>query len=330
MPYHILLEKQVKKLFTEQQLQDESIHNFLEVVSNTYNGFERDKKISEHAFNTSEKEYQEQGSALAAAKLIADEARAESELARQKTFEANEELQIKNRELEQFVYIASHDLQEPLRTTTSFINLLQRQYEGKFDEKADKYFNFITDASVRMKTLIKDLLEYSRIGAKKEFVTVDCNTVVREVLADLGNAINQANAHITAEQLPVITGYPTEMKQLFQNLVINAIKFRKKEVAPRIEITVQNTRDHWQFAVKDNGIGIEEQYKEKIFLIFQRLHTKTQYEGSGIGLAHTKKIVEIHGGKIWIESKLEEGTTFYFTISKKIKLEEANELPVAF
>jgi len=322
MPYHTLLDRQVKKLFTDQQLHDASILNFLEVVSNTYNGFERDKKISEHAFNTSEKEYQELGRALAAAKVLAEEARAESELARQRTFDANKELRIKNKELEQFVYIASHDLQEPLRTTTSFVELLQLQYQGKLDERADKYFSFIMDSSTRMKTLIKDLLDYSRIGAKKEFVPVDCDVIIHEVLDDLGNAISQAQAVITTDQLPVITGYPTEIKQLFQNLIINAIKFRKKDVAPQITVSVASLEDHWQFAVKDNGIGIEEQHKEKVFMIFQRLHTKVAYEGSGIGLAHSKKIVEIHGGKIWIDSVFGEGTTFNFTISKNIIYEK--------
>ena len=317
MPYHTLLDRQVKKLFTDQQLHDASILNFLEVVSNTYNGFERDKKISEHAFNTSEKEYQELGRALAAAKVLAEEARAESELARQRTFDANKELRIKNKELEQFVYIASHDLQEPLRTTTSFVELLQLQYQGKLDERADKYFSFIMDSSTRMKTLIKDLLDYSRIGAKKELVEVDCDVVMKEVLADLGNAISNAQAIITTDHLPVITGYATEIKQLFQNLLINAIKFRKKDIAPQIQVYIKDLGEHWQFSVKDNGIGIEEQHKEKIFMIFQRLHTKTAYEGSGIGLAHTKKIVELHGGNIWIESTVGEGTTFHFTIQKK-------------
>lgn len=241
----------------------------------------------------------------------------EEQKARKEAEHANKELEQKNKEMEQFVNIVSHDLQEPLRTTTSFVNLLQQQYKDKLDEKSDKYFNFITDASARMRTLIKDLLDYSRIGAQKKFVPVDCNVIIQEVLADLGNAIDEAHAIITTDELPVITGYRTEIKQLFQNLIINAIKFRKKDTVPGIKISAKNFDDYWQFSVKDNGIGIEEQYKEKIFLIFQRLHTRTAYEGSGIGLAHCKKIVEIHGGKIWLESIPEEGTTFYFTIQKK-------------
>jgi ligand-binding sensor domain-containing protein/signal transduction histidine kinase len=249
-------------------------------------------------------------------------AREQAERANLDAQQANEDLAQKNKELEQFVYIASHDLQEPLRTTTSFVELLQRQYRGQLDEKADKYFTFITDSSTRMKTLIKDLLDYSRIGAKKEFVPVDCDVIIHEVLDDLGNAISQAQAVITTDQLPLITGYPTEIKQLFQNLVINAIKFRKKDVAPHISVSLKNRNDQWQFAVKDNGIGIEEQHKEKVFMIFQRLHTKAAYEGSGIGLAHSKKIVELHGGKIWIDSVYGEGTTFNFTISKNIICEK--------
>lgn len=241
----------------------------------------------------------------------------EEQKARREAEQANTELAQKNKEVEQFIYIASHDLQEPLRTTTGFVELLQQQYKGKLDEKADKYFNFITDASTRMKTLITDLLDYSKIGTKKEFVTVDCNLIMQEVMADLGDAISKAHAIITAHQLPVITGYPTEIKQLFQNLVINAIKFRKKDITPQITIAVEDTGDYWEFTVKDNGIGIEGKFKEKIFLIFQRLHTRTEYEGSGIGLAHSKKIVEIHGGKIWIESEPGEGTTFHFTIQKE-------------
>lgn len=246
------------------------------------------------------------------AREAADKARLQAE-------NANREMQQKNKEIEQFVYIASHDLQEPLRTTTSFVELLQRQYGGSLDEKADKYLNFITDASKRMKVLIKDLLDYSRIGAKKDLARIDCNLLMQAVLADLGNAISEANATIIIDQLPVISGYNTEIKQLFQNLIINAIKFRKKDEPPRIQVSVSSKPEHWQFSIKDNGIGIAPEHREKIFLIFQRLHTKSQYEGSGIGLAHAKKIVEIHGGEIWPESTLGVGTTFFFTISKKLE-----------
>ncbi|MEO6456569.1 MAG: two-component regulator propeller domain-containing protein [Ginsengibacter sp.] len=243
----------------------------------------------------------------------------EEQKARHKAEQANIELEIKNKEMEQFAYIASHDLQEPLRTTSSFVKLLQKQYAGQLDERADKYFNFITDASDRMKVLIKNLLDYSRIGSKKELEQVDCKVVLKDVLADLHVAIQEAKADISYMQLPVISGYPNEIKQLFQNLLINAIKFRKQDTIPQVIISVQKIKNYWEFIFKDNGIGIEEKNREKIFNIFQRLHTRTEYEGSGIGLSYCKKIVELHNGKIWVESTPGLGSTFYFTIQEKIK-----------
>jgi len=240
----------------------------------------------------------------------------EEHKARQKAEEANIELERKNKELEQFAYVASHDMQEPLRTTSSFAELLQKQYKGRLDQKADKYLSFITQSSDRMKVLIKDLLDYSRIGKKMKWEPVDCNLMLEEVLADLGVAIKETKAEIKTGPLPVINGHPTEIKQLFQNLVINAIKFRKVNTSPQIKISAHKNDGHWEFTCQDNGIGINEQHKERIFIIFQRLHTRTEYEGSGIGLAHCKKIVELHGGKIWIKSKPGEGTTFHFTILK--------------
>ena len=227
----------------------------------------------------------------------------------------NKQLQQKNKELEQFAFVASHDMQEPLRTTSSFVELLQKQYKGKLDERADRYLNFISQSSDRMKVLIKDLLDYSRIGRKKELDEVDCNIMLQEVCEDLGCAITETGAKIEAVRLPVIKGYSTEIKQLFQNLVANAIKFRRQNEAPYINIGVKGKGDCWEFTFKDNGIGIEERHMERIFIIFQRLHNRREYEGSGIGLAHCKKIVELHGGKIWIESKPGEGSTFYFTLA---------------
>jgi signal transduction histidine kinase len=226
----------------------------------------------------------------------------------------NNELQLKNKELEQFAYVTSHDLQEPLRTISSFVDQFQKIYKDSLDERGQKFLHYIVQATDRMRTLIKDLLDYSRIGRKKSLAPVDCNEVMNMVLADLHIAIKESGAEIKTGELPVIRGYTTELKQLFQNLIINAIKFRKKEVHPEIEIVSQQVRSGYEFMIKDNGIGIPEEHNERIFVIFQRLHTRTEYEGSGIGLSHCKKIVELHGGRIWVKSNPGEGSTFHFTI----------------
>lgn len=226
----------------------------------------------------------------------------------------NKELERKNKELEQFAYVASHDLQEPLRTTSGFVDLLCQQYKDKLDEKADKYLSYISQSASRMHVLISDLLEYSRIGNKQEFHAVDCNAILNDVLADLDAVITETGAAITADPLPVVKAYPVEIKLLFQNLILNAIKFRRKTVPPNIVVSVVMKGNAWQFLVSDNGIGIPKEHHERIFIIFQRLHTRTEYEGTGIGLSHCKKIVELHKGKIWLDSEPGKGSTFYFTI----------------
>jgi light-regulated signal transduction histidine kinase (bacteriophytochrome) len=223
-----------------------------------------------------------------------------------------------NKELEQFVYVASHDLQEPLRTISNFAGLFEEEYSDKLDEDTNTYLQFIVNATSRMQNLIKDLLDFSRIGRKIVFQIVDCNKVLSEVTAEMGSSIKESNAKITYPELPSLKGNEIELKQLFQNLISNAIKFRKKDVPPEIEITAEEKESEYLFSVKDNGIGFEEEYKEKIFIIFQRLHNATEYPGTGIGLATCKKIVTQHNGKIWVESKLGEGSIFYFTISKNI------------
>lgn len=167
-----------------------------------------------------------------------------------------------------------------------------------------------------MKTLVSDLLDYSRLGRKKELKKIDCNVLLEEVLADLYNSVKETQAVITADRLPIITGYVTELALLFQNLVSNAIKFRKKDTLPQIHIAAHKEGEYWQFSFRDNGIGIEEKYQERIFIIFQRLHNRTEYKGSGIGLAHCRKIVELHGGKIWFESKGGGGKYFLFYASR--------------
>ena len=226
-------------------------------------------------------------------------------------------VQERTKELEQFVYVASHDLQEPLRTISNFVGLIEEEYAGKLDKGMDQYLRFIVTAARKMRNLIKDLLDFSRIGREITFAAVDCNEILNEVTAELGISIKESNTKITSSILPVLNGNEIELKQLFQNLISNAIKFLKKNVTPKIEITVEENVTEYLFAIKDNGIGIEELHQDRIFIIFQRLHTVAEYPGTGIGLATCKKIVARHNGKIWVESKLDEGSTFYFTISRK-------------
>lgn len=231
------------------------------------------------------------------------------------------ELETKNKELEQFAYVASHDLQEPLRTTSSFVGFLKEEYIGKLDENADSYLDYISQASERMQILIKDLLDYSRIGRKTEIQEVDCNRILSDVLADLSSAIEESNANIlVSDELPVVKGYATELKQLFQNLISNSIKFHSDNVPPVINISSKKVAGGWEFSFKDNGIGIEKKHHERIFIIFQRLHNRTEYEGSGIGLSHCKKIVELHGGKLRVDSELGKGSNFLFTIHNMEKV----------
>ena len=228
-----------------------------------------------------------------------------------------------NKELEQFAYVASHDLQEPLRMITSYTQLIARRYDDKLDDDAKDFMRFAVDGAMRMQKLIQGLLEYSRVGTKgKPFEQVDCNAVLDAALANLVISSEESKARITRDTLPLASGDAVQLTQLFQNLVGNAIKFRGS-AAPHIHISARRSPRHdaaaiaaapyeWIFSVRDNGIGIEPQYFERIFAIFQRLHTQDQYPGTGIGLAICKKIIERHGGRIWLESKAGEGTTFYF------------------
>lgn len=241
--------------------------------------------------------------------------RTETLLKREATLEKqNKKLQNQNKELEQFTYIASHDLQEPLRSLISFSELLEKEFIGKLGENGEFYINFISKSSKRMQLLVKGLLDYSRIGREKKLAEIDCNQIIKDVLSDMMITIKESNAEITVSDLPHLKGYETEIRQLFQNLVSNALKFRKKDVAPKIKIFAQKKEDDWLFSVQDNGIGIEENNKQKLFVIFKRFNNREEYEGTGIGLAHCKKIVELHGGTIWADSKFGEGSTFYFTI----------------
>ena len=231
--------------------------------------------------------------------------------------EKTEELARSNRDLEQFAYVASHDLQEPLRMVTNYVQLLARRYKGKLDPDADDFINFAVDGAIRMWRLINDLLTYSRVGTQnKGLKSTDCETVLKHSLDNLKIAIEENEAVITHDSLPTVMGDHLQLGQLFQNLIGNAIKFRGKE-SPRIHISASRNGREWTFSVRDNGIGIAPEYVERIFVIFQRLHNREEYPGTGIGLAVCKRIVERHGGRIWAESEKGKGTTFYFTLPRE-------------
>jgi light-regulated signal transduction histidine kinase (bacteriophytochrome) len=228
----------------------------------------------------------------------------------------SEKLQKSNQELEQFAYIASHDLQEPLHVIQSFSDLLAIKLGKKLEAEEKEYLDYIKQSVVHARTLIRELLEYSRVGKGKTSQEVDLNVVIKEVLTSLKIMIEESSAQIHFEPLPKVWGQPKEMNQLFQNLLSNAMKYRSTAV-PEIKLSCREDNEVWLFSVQDNGIGIDPKYKEKIFDMFQRLHSKTEYSGTGIGLAICKKIVEAHGGRIWVESEPGKGSTFYFTMHSK-------------
>jgi PAS domain S-box-containing protein len=224
------------------------------------------------------------------------------------------ELEASNKELEQFAYVASHDLQEPLRMVASYAQLLARRNKGKLDEDSEEFIDYIVDGATRMQALINDLLSYSRVGSRgKDLVPTDSGAVLQRVLANLRTTIENEHASVTHDTMPKILADASQLAQIFQNLISNAIKFHG-EKAPVVHIGAKQSDDEVIFSVKDEGIGIEKKYTGRIFEIFQRLHGKHEYPGTGIGLAICKKIVERHGGRIWIESEENKGSTFFFTI----------------
>ncbi|MFC7992517.1 ATP-binding protein [Streptomyces pilosus] len=238
-----------------------------------------------------------------------------SETSRRLLDEQAEDLKRSNAELEQFAYVASHDLQEPLRKVSSFTQLLQRRYGGQLDAKADQYIAFAVDGANRMQSLINDLLTFSRVGrVLNEHQRVDLEAVMDRVLDNLGVSIEETGAAITHDPLPTVVGDASQMGMLWQNLLSNAIKFRNPGLLPKIHVSAESDGDHWEFAVSDNGIGIAAEFQEKVFILFQRLHTKDTYPGTGIGLAMCKKVVEFHGGSIKIDPEYTVGTRVVFTI----------------
>jgi signal transduction histidine kinase len=233
---------------------------------------------------------------------------------REENRRTQEELTRSNRDLEQFAYVASHDLQEPLRMVATYTQLLAERYRGKLDENADKYIHYAVDGALRMQVLIQDLLAFSRVGrSRAEFKLVETCAVVQLALQNLQSAIQENNVQVEYVGLPAVLGDTTQLVQLFQNLIGNAIKFRNAS-PPLIRISATKEAQEWLFSMEDNGIGIAPEHAELVFVIFKRLHTRSEYPGSGIGLAICKKVVEHHGGRIWVESRPGQGSTFKFTL----------------
>jgi signal transduction histidine kinase len=246
--------------------------------------------------------------------------KAEEDLARKV-----EELARSNADLEQFAYIASHDLQEPLRMVAAYTKLIAERYRGRLDENGDKFIGYACEGAVRMQTLIQDLLAFSRVGrADAKVVSVDCEAAMAEVLLTLGPAIRESGAVVTYTSLPVVRMEASQMTQVFQNLIANAIKFHDEQ-PPKISVQAERAGPDWLFSVSDNGIGIAPENAETVFVVFHRLHTRSEYSGNGIGLAICKKVIERNGGKIWIEPSAGQGSTFKFTLPFHLVAEKLAE-----
>ncbi|MEG4110759.1 MULTISPECIES: ATP-binding protein [unclassified Microcoleus] len=304
---HLSLQNLQKQLKEQNMLLQEEITSRLAVEKT----LQEKNQILQQEISTRravEKALQEQN--LVLQQEISHRQRAESAL-----LKSNQELARSNAELEQFAYVASHDLQAPLATIASYAQLLEKRYKDQLDSQGSKFIGNIVQGCTRMQTLIDDLLEYSRVGrSRKPFELIDCNHAVEQALANLQGAIRETKAVVTYSELPAVMGDISQLVQLFQNLISNAIKYRH-DAPPVVHITACKQEENWLISVSDNGIGIAPQHQKRIFQIFQRLHTQREYSGTGIGLAICQKIVELHGGCIWVESEPEQGSTFYFTIA---------------
>lgn len=247
-----------------------------------------------------------------------DEQQEELSFHKNKLEQLNADLLLKNRELERFTSIASHDLQEPLRTIGNMTQLIDKKYHTSFDDQGKKMLQYVTNATSRMTQLIRGLLEFSRIGNKRELQIVNCQELVELIVQDFDATLRSVDGTIRFRELPEVRGNPVELRMLFQNLISNSLKFRKAEEPPIVTVTATKSEAEIEFCVTDNGIGIDKVNYEKIFFIFQRLHPVEEYEGTGLGLAYCRKIVELHEGKMWVKSKKEVGSSFYFTLMRHI------------
>ncbi len=301
--YNKLLQRQIQKHFDASDEIQENLINLLKVISDSYDHYEKDRKMIERSIELCSNEMIELNNNLRKEKDdLKNHAR---------------DLVISNTELEDFAYVASHDLQEPLRMVTGFLGQIEKKYSDIIDDKGKQYIHFATDGAKRMRQIILDLLEFSRVGKVEEKEeNIDLNKVVREVIILSQKRIKETKAIIKFENLPLLLASKSALRQVFQNLISNALKYHKKDQPPVINISAEEFLTHWQLAISDNGIGIEEEYFNKIFIIFQRLHNTDEYTGTGIGLAVCKKIIENFGGKIWLASEENKGSTFYFTIPK--------------
>lgn len=303
---HKLLRRQIRRCIGNDDTSTlpENWRMFVTSVNDAYVQFDEDRVLLERSLELTSRELLERNEELRRTNAL-------------ELLERNKELQRSNAELEQFAYVASHDLQEPLRAITSYIQLLQRRYGTAFDETGARYLGYVVDGAKRMRALILDLLAYSRVGRGHELEDVDCNAVLADVQTSLQVVIREQGATIEVAPLPTVRANRIQLFQLFVNLVGNAIKYRG-EAPSRVEVGfAKNDADEFQFFVRDNGIGIDPRHHERVFLIFQRLHERERYPGTGIGLAIVRKIVERHGGRIWLDSTVGAGATFYFTLPSR-------------